>query len=210
MNDRGSRQRLARGKVHAKWNLNCPDLRGTAAFARTVERKEHMITAKDTNVAPEKVQQTGGHESVALSPFRTLERFADEVTRLFDDFGLGRGLGRVPVSGGFVTWAPRADVTQHNDELVIRVDLPGMDKNDVKVNIAEDAITIHGERHRAQEEERDGVYRTERNYGSFYRTIVLPAGTVTDQAKASFKNGVLEIRMPAAPGAKGRPLEIAG
>lgn len=171
-----------------------------------------MITAKDTNVAPEKVQQTGGRESVALSPFRTLERFADEVTRLFDDFGLGRGLGlgRVPVSGEFVTWAPRADVTQHNDELVIRVDLPGMDKNDVKVNIAEDAITIHGERHRAQEEERDGVYRAERNYGSFYRTIALPAGTVTDQAKASFKNGVLEIRMPAAPGAKGRPIEIAG
>jgi len=169
-----------------------------------------MITAKDTNVAPEKVPQTGRPESVALSPFRMLERFADEVTRVFDDFGLGRGSGHVPVSGEFVTWAPRVDVTQHNDELVIRVDLPGMDKNDVKVNIAEDAITIHGERHRAQEEERDGVYRTERNYGSFYRTIALPPSSGTDQAKASFQNGVLEIRMPAAPGAKGRPLEIAG
>jgi HSP20 family protein len=54
------------------------------------------------------------------------------------------------------------------------------------------------------------VYRTERNYGAFYRRILLPAGTVTDQAKASFNNGVLEIRMPTAPGEGGRPLEIAG
>jgi HSP20 family protein len=101
-------------------------------------------------------------------------------------------------------------MTQHGDELLVRVDLPGLDKNDVKVNVAEDAITIHGERHRAQEEERDGVYRSERSYGAFYRTIALPAGTMTDQAKASFKNGVLEIRMPAAPGAEGRSLDIAG
>src|SRR5271157_881494 len=200
-------RRAAHGKICAKWNLSCPELRVPAAFTRAQsDRKEHMITAKDTNVAPEKALQPDRHESVALSPFRTIERLADEVTRVFDDFGLGRGLGRVPASGEFVTWAPRVDVTRHNDELLIRVDLPGLDKNDVKVNIAEDAITIHGERHRAQEEERDGVYRTERNYGSFYRTIALPPGTVTDQAKASFKNGVLEIRIPAAPGAKGRPL----
>ena len=168
------------------------------------------MTAKETNVAPVNEKQPDRHEAFALSPFRTLERFAEEVTRLFDDFGLGRGLGHAPVSGDFLTWAPRVDVMKHDNELVVRVDLPGMDKNDVKVNIAEDAITIHGERHRSQEEERDGVYRAERNYGSFYRTIALPAGAATDQAKASFKNGVLEIRMPAAPGAEGRPIEIAG
>jgi len=60
-----------------------------------------------------------------------------------------------------------------------------------------------------QEEERDGVYRAERSYGAFYRTVALPPGTASDQAKASFKDGVLEIRMPAAPGAKGRPLAIS-
>ena len=168
------------------------------------------MTAKETNVASVNQQQPSRHEAFALSPFRTLERFADEVTRIFDDFGLGRGLGRAPVSGDFLTWAPRVDVMKHGDELVVRVDLPGMDKNDVKVNIADDAITIHGERHRSQEEERDGAYRAERNYGSFYRTIALPKGAATDQAKASFKNGVLEIRLPAAPGAEGRPIEIAG
>jgi HSP20 family protein len=175
---------------------------------RDPQKKEQIMPAKETNVAPAKAQPAARQESSA-TPFRTLERFADEVTRIFDDFGLGRGWSRVPTSGELMTWAPRVDVTQHKDELVIRVDLPGLEKDDVKVNVAEDAITIHGERHRAQEEERDGVYRTERNYGAFYRTIALPGGAITDQTKASFKNGVLEIRMPAAPSAEGRPLEIA-
>ena len=167
------------------------------------------MPAKETNVAPAKVQSPGPIESVALGPFRTLERLADEVTRIFDDFGL-RGWSRVPSSADPMTWAPRVDVTQHKDELLVRVDLPGMDKNDVKVNVTEDAVTIHGERHRAQEEERDGVYRSERSYGAFHRTIALPPGTATGQAKASFRAGVLEIRMPAAPAAEGHPLEIAG
>jgi HSP20 family protein len=167
------------------------------------------MPTNDTNVAPQKAQPAARQESTGATPFRTLERFADEVTRILDDFGLGRGWSRVPASGELMTWAPRVDVTQHKDELVIRVDLPGVEKNEVKVNVGEDAITIHGERHRAQEEERDGVYRTERNYGAFHRSIALPAGTITDQAKASFNNGVLEIRIPAAPGVEGRPLEIA-
>jgi len=94
---------------------------------------------------------------------------------------------------------------EHKDELVIRADLPGLEKDDVKVNVAEDAVTIHGERHRAPEEEGDGAYRAERNYGAFHRTIPLPAGTVTDQAKASFKNGVLEIRM-ARRAERGEPI----
>ena len=128
----------------------------------------------ETNIAPAKVPPSVQQELPGLSPFRMLERFADEVTRIFDDFGLARGWSRTPVSSELVTWAPRVDVTSHNDELVVRVDLPGMEKNDVKVNVTEDAITIHGERHRAQEEERDGVYRSERTYGSFYRTVALP------------------------------------
>jgi HSP20 family protein len=168
------------------------------------------MPGKDTNVVLEKVQQSTPGEVAGFSPFRTLERFADEVTRVFDDFGLGRGWGRVPIPAEMVTWAPRVDITQHNEELVIRVDLPGVAKSDVKVNVTEDAITVHGERHRAQDEERDGVYRSERSYGAFYRMIAVPPGTMTGQAKASFKNGVLEIQMPAAPAAKGRPIEIAG
>jgi HSP20 family protein len=146
-------------------------------------------------------------ESIGSSPFRTLERFAGEVTRLFDDFGLRRGWHRSARSGDLLTWSPCVDITQHKGELVVRVDLPGIKKEDV--NVTEDAVTIHGERHRELEEERDDVYRSERSYGAFYRTIALPPGTVSDQAKASFKDGVLEIRMPTAPAAEGRPVAIA-
>ena len=166
------------------------------------------MPAKETNIELAKAQPPTRQESTA-APFRTLERFANELSRIFDDFGLGRGFRHVPAPGELMTWAPRVDVTQHKDELVIRVDLPGVEKNDVHVNVAEDAMTVHGERHRAQEEERDGMYRAERNYGAFYRTIALPAGAISDQAKASFQNGVLEIRMPAAPTASGRSIEIA-
>jgi HSP20 family molecular chaperone IbpA len=60
------------------------------------------------------------------TPFRTLERLAGEVTRIFDDFGIGRGLGGVPAANDPISWTPRADVTQHGDDLVVRVDLPGM------------------------------------------------------------------------------------
>ena len=65
-----------------------------------------------------------------------------------------------------------------------------------------------GERKREHEEERDGVYRSERSYGSFYRVIPLPEGAITEQANANFRDGVLEITMPAPPASKGRRLEI--
>ena len=88
--------------------------------------------------------------------------------------------------------------------------IPNLWPDDVKVDVTEDAITIHGERRQEQESERGGVYRSERSYGSFYRQIPLPEGAMTDQAKASFKDGVLEITMPAPPDqvTRGRRLEI--
>jgi HSP20 family protein len=169
------------------------------------------MPTKDTNVTTVKAQPPAGPQSAgATTPFRMLERFADEVTRVFEDFGVGRNWLSAPAGNDLMTWVPRVDVTQHKDEILIRADVPGLEKDDVKVSVTDDAVLIRGERHRAQDEERDGVYRSERTYGSFYRAIALPPGAATDQVKASFKNGVLEIRMPAAPGAAGRPVEISG
>jgi HSP20 family protein len=158
-------------------------------------------------------------ESVAVSPFRTFERFAEEVDRIFDEFGLGRrwltprlgsGWAR-PLGRHAEQWFPDIEIVQRNNELVIRADLPGLTKDDVKVDVTEDAVTIQGERKDEHEEEKAGVYRSERSYGSFYRTIVLPEGAMTDQAKAVFKDGVLEVTMPAPPESvkRGRRLEVA-
>ena len=151
-------------------------------------------------------------------PFRMLEGFADEMNHLFDDFGLRRGWFAPRMGFGWPRplllraegWLPDIEMLQRNNQLVIRADLPGLAKDDIKVDITEEAVTIQGERRREHEEEKAGVYRSERSYGSFSRVVALPQGAITDQAKASFKDGVLEITMPAPPETvtRGRKLEI--
>jgi HSP20 family protein len=105
-------------------------------------------------------------------------------------------------------WAPQIEVFQRDNELVVRADLPGMTRDDVAVEVTEEAVTIQGERRHESEEEREGFYRSERIYGSFYRVIPLPEGAISEQAKANFRDGVLEITMPAPPKSKGRRIEI--
>lgn len=154
----------------------------------------------------------------ALSPFRMLDRFAEEMERVFDEFGFGRGWlasrfrpewTREPVAHTAV-WMPDIEVLQRNHEMVIRADLPGLTKDDVQVHVAEDAVTIQGERRRAREEEREDFYRSEREYGAFCRVIPLPEGAIADQARATFTDGVLEVAIPAPPEAerRGRRIEI--
>jgi HSP20 family protein len=162
------------------------------------------MTDKTTEVTPR--DRLARRESVR--PFGLLDRFAGEMERMFDDFGLGRNWfapARVRDM-----WAPQIEVSQRNNELVVHADLPGMKREDISVDVTDDAITISGERRQEHESERGGIYRSERSYGSFYRTIPLPEGAITDQAKATFNDGVLEIRMPAPPEqvTRGRRLEI--
>jgi HSP20 family protein len=168
------------------------------------------MAQKQSEIAPRSDQQLARRRE-AGNPFRMLERFADEVDRMFDDFGLGRGWSRSSPFRESIAWTPRIDIVQRNNELVVRADLPGLSKDDVKVDVTDDAVVIQGERHREHEEDQGGVYRTERSYGSFYRAIPLPDGAIADQAKARFKDGVLEITMPAPPEqvTRGRRLEIS-
>jgi HSP20 family protein len=169
------------------------------------------MAERQSEIAARKDQQMTRRATPVASPFRMLERFADEVDRMFEEFGFGRGSSRAGFMTDTMSWTPQIDISQRNNELVIRADLPGMNKDDVKVDVSDDAITIQGERRREHEEDRAGVYRSERSYGSFYRTIPLPEGAMTEQAKATFKDGVLEITMPAPPEqvTRGRRLEIS-
>jgi HSP20 family protein len=165
---------------------------------------------KHGDIATRKDEELSRRQRSSTSPYWMLDRFADEIDRMFDQFGFGRVRNRQEGMSDFMTWSPRVDVTQRNDELVIHADLPGLSKDDVKVDVTDDAVTIQGERHREQEGSRDGVYRSERSYGSFYRVVPLPEGAIADEAKASFKDGVLEIVMPAPPEqvSRGRRLKI--
>jgi HSP20 family protein len=153
--------------------------------------------------------------SAFMSPFTLLQRFfSDDVGSLFEQFGGRRG-GMMPQARGsnrdVTSWVPKVDVVQRGNELVVRADLPGVKPEDVTVEVSDDAITISGERQDEHAEERGDIYRFERTYGAFLREIPLPEGAMVDQAKASFRDGVLEITVPAPPEQvlRGRRLEIS-
>jgi HSP20 family molecular chaperone IbpA len=118
------------------------------------------------------------------NPFTALQRFADEVDRMFDDFGLSRRWGRAPLwrGAGAEMWAPDIDVYQKDDQLIIKADVPGLTKDDVSVDITDDAVTIQGERKAEREEEREGLYRSERSYGCFCRVVPLVVTAETPMA----------------------------
>jgi len=109
-------------------------------------------------------------------------------------------------------WAPQIEVFERNEKFFVRVDLPGLKKEDVKIEVTHDELTIEGERKLEKEEKEEGAYRTERTYGRFFRRIEIPEYVKAENAVAVFKNGVLEIEMPAIPipEVRKRTVEIAG
>jgi HSP20 family protein len=107
-------------------------------------------------------------------------------------------------------WTPAIEAFQRGSEFVVRADVPGLSRDDLTVEVGDDALTIRGERKYDHEEEREGVYRSERSYGSFYRVVPLPEGAMGESAKANFKDGVLEVVIPAPSQEvrRGRRIEI--
>jgi len=126
-----------------------------------------------------------------FNPFSMMRRFSEEMDRAFGtSFGLGRGLGERGA------WMPAIEVRERDNNLEISAELPGMNKEDVKVEVTSEGVVIEGEKRREQETEEGGIHRSERSYGHFYRVIPLPEGTEAEKAKAEFKNGVLQVRVP--------------
>ncbi|HWP55165.1 MAG TPA: Hsp20/alpha crystallin family protein [Pyrinomonadaceae bacterium] len=139
-----------------------------------------------------------------FNPFGMMRRFTKDMERLFDDFG-GFNFPAFFNRESFLLgdfkdfeWTPQIEVVKSNGDLMVKADLPGLTKDDVKVELTDQALTISGERKEEKEEKGEGFYRTERNYGRFYRQIPLPEGAKTDEANATFTNGVLEVKIPVA------------
>jgi HSP20 family protein len=170
------------------------------------------------------VQPRGGGYDVSpfggytAGPFTLMHRISEEMDRLFESFGMGRnffpeemaqgrGGGRAP--GVTSLWSPHLEVCERNGRLLIQVDLPGVSREDVNVQIEPDAVIIQGQRTQQSERSDQGYYHSERSYGSFYRTVPLPEGIDVDQATATFRNGVLEVEMPMPQQKqRGRKLEV--
>lgn len=109
-----------------------------------------------------------------------------------------------------IGWYPEIDVFEKDGRLVTKIDLPGMKKEDVKVEVTDGQLAVSGERKRETEEKEKDFYRCEREYGSFYRSVPLPEGAKVDDVKATFTDGVLEVSvpLPARPEARVRKVEI--
>jgi len=134
-----------------------------------------------------------------------LSSLRSQVDRLFDDF-----FAPVPFRDqDLATLVPAVDVEEDNDAYVFKIDLPGVDPKDAKITIHGDTLTIRGERKREETKKDNGsVHRYERIYGMFERSFVLGQLVKGDQVQATYKNGVLEIRVPKAEEAKQREIEV--
>lgn len=130
-----------------------------------------------------------------IPTFTSLQR---EMDRLFDDFFRRGGLMR--------EWP--VDVVETNDTVVVKAELPGMEPKDVDISVSGDKLTIKGERKAEKEEKGKTFYRMERCYGSFCRTVELPAPVEADKAKADYKNGILEITLPKTEQVKAKKIPI--
>jgi HSP20 family protein len=137
-------------------------------------------------------------------PYRVSD-IQTEVNRLFDSF-FGRPSPSTPQSGR--SWVPFVDVQETKDDLVLSLDLPGVSEKDVTVSIMGDLLTVRGERRVEHEGEAQNYLHSERVYGKFERSVQLPMTVQGDKVKASYRDGVLQIRLPKAEEVKPREIKI--
>jgi HSP20 family protein len=168
-------------------------------LARSAQRRDRSLARRE---------EYDPFWSAYASPFQLMRRMSEEMDRLFGRvFEEPRGeRGYLTPSSAF--WAPKLETFQKGDKFIVRAELPGIDKNDVQVEVTEGQATIQGERRQEHDEESEGVFRSERSYGSFYRTVPLPEGVIPESAEASFRNGVLEIAIQAPPKTVNQPRRL--
>ena len=149
-------------------------------------------------------------EMFRTSPFALMRRFMEDMEQQWGQLGMGQG-GQGRATTGQAVFAPPLEVLEREGHLVVRADLPGLTKDDGHVEVTDEALTIEGERRAEHEERQGGVFHSERRYGRFRRQLPLPEGVNAEQVAASFKDGVLEVSMPAPQRqARSRRIEIQG
>jgi HSP20 family protein len=172
------------------------------------EGQEGGRQALQRNASGERGLETRGGfpDLFAASPFQIMRRMTEEMDRAF-----GRAFGSFPGPlHDEGAWSPRIEAFQKEDQFIVRAELPGLKREDIEVSVTDDVITLQGRREHKEEQEREGFYHSEISYGSFYRTIPLPEGIITDSCEANFRDGVLEVRLQAPPKevSRGRRIEV--
>lgn len=140
-------------------------------------------------------------------PLGELETLQQEMNRLFD-FSIGRW---PESSGDFLDegiWNPTIDILDAKDHLVVKADIPGITKDEIEVTVQDNNLILKGEKKHEEKSKDKNYIREERYYGSFYRSIPLPANVNSDQVKALYKNGVLELTLPKREDAKPKQINV--
>ncbi len=144
---------------------------------------------------------------VRWEPFRELAALQNEMGRLMNQV-TGTGTTQGGDSGQTATWLPAVDVWESENELVLSFDLPGIPEDKIAVELDDNVLTVSGERERAEEHRGDRFYRYERRFGTFQRSVTLPAGVNESEITANYKDGVLEVRVPKPEEQKPRRIQV--
>jgi HSP20 family protein len=145
-------------------------------------------------------------ELTNTNPFKEIEKVRSEMDRLWDTFLFGK-----PLKGGFQEqgeWRPAVDVIETKSEIRVNAEIPGMDPKDINISLSEGILTVKGEKRQETEEKEEDYHLLERNYGSFTRSIRLPAEVQSDKISASYKNGVLTVVLPKSDEAQKKEIKI--
>jgi len=144
-----------------------------------------------------------------LGRFEEMER---QMERLFDSFLPGGWLRpsrwERPTLGELESWRPAVDVVDRDDEIEVRAEIPGVEKDDLEVSMSDNTVTIKGTTKREEKEEKGDYYRCETSRGSFMRTVMLPGEVNAEKAEATYKDGLLTLKLPKAEASKRRRIKI--
>ncbi len=142
---------------------------------------------------------------VRWRPLRDIVSIQDEMNQLFDNFFGGR-VPRRWLKAEEGLWTPNVDVSETKDEIVVTAEMPGMKKEDIKLSVQDNVITLSGEKKSEEEKKDANFYRLERSFGSFCRSFTLPTPVEAEKIKANFKDGILKVTLPKSE--KVKPKEI--
>lgn len=140
---------------------------------------------------------------IRWDPFDDLASLRESMDKLFEEF-----FTRRPHGQALTAWQPAVEVFETDSDVVIRAELPGIDPKNVDITVTNDTLTLKGEARAEHEEKSRNYVQRELRYGAFIRTLALPDGVKGDLAKASYKNGILEIRVPKSERAKPKSVKV--
>jgi HSP20 family protein len=145
------------------------------------------------------------NELMAWKPFREVSRLRREMDRLWDDFF---GPGRRALQPLVEEWVPAMDLSETADKVVVKAEVPGMEPKDIDISLSGDLLTIRGEKKSEREEKKENYHLVERSYGSFSRSVRLPAAVNADKIEARYEKGVLTITCPKKEKVKPKAIEV--